>query len=406
MAKNFLDKIRLGSRLSFWSSSAAELRGPQGHGIGTFFLGSSLVVSHLSDDESEVEPDCIGIRGVCPTGWPRPLGEYSARVIADAWRGRLHALDEARASLDLSFRALMLYDAIIQNKGFTRVGSDIYMAPQEIFSGNLLGEIQQSELGWELVEGSVTLDLVSQELGLGEIFALSSNLKAIPLRLSAEPEKVGDCPQELSTDIRTITIRPVFFLYDQDDHVTGSSLQSQVDAARRIWEKCCIYLDVLEPKKIVDKDRNKSNNPEFIASGFDDKPNIIEVYMVNGDVPTGGVTLGYGQSQAKVVITEKNLTNNNLLAHELGHVLNGDHPGSTTDPRLWTADWGTVLQPSCPPGGLNPDKNTLCNCRRACNPAAVPSGAVGGCCMFPDLIIISPAAGELGAVSRPWDHGE
>jgi len=100
-------------------------------------------------------------------------------------------------------------------------------------------------------------------------------------------------------------------------------------------------------------------SPELPAG----KAGVIDVIFVDNPLVDvgGGNTFGGGSDQAMVVLTDSD-QNPNLLAHELGHVLNMVHP-QTNKAGFFTADPRTVLET----GNPNPPRNTVHNCLNAEN---------------------------------------
>jgi hypothetical protein len=76
----------------------------------------------------------------------------------------------------------------------------------------------------------------------------------------------------------------------------------------------------------------------------------------------------------------------NVLAHEFGHVLDGDHPGGFGPFTTWSGEQCTVLMPN---GSLTDpisDQNTLNNCLAAKNDATESLQAI---CLNPDTCRIT-----------------
>lgn len=171
-------------------------------------------------------------------------------------------------------------------------------------------------------------------------------------------------------------IRPVRLLSrvgDPKPTGAGAKAQTQLEAAQRIWGKCCINLEILEPYCHVDPDLKISGDPELVVRALSDPDeNTIEVFFVDHRLKKygGGATLSCGCNTASVVLTEYSDYNDNLLAHELGHVFAGVHPNPPIPSTFfWEGDTDSVLEPILHINEANPDLNTLSNCRRADNPA-------------------------------------
>jgi hypothetical protein len=158
-------------------------------------------------------------------------------------------------------------------------------------------------------------------------------------------------------------------------------------AARKIWGKCCIdIVEILPPATIDDPDLKICGYPADVIETKLYKPiqNVIPIFFVAADFGLGG---GYtdldGSALAATVLTEYCEDNPNLLAHELGHVFDGDHPDA--DPKTtendWIGDVCTVLKPTNSLSEKNPELNTLHNCEEAWNDAMTYTGY---CCMKPD----------------------
>jgi hypothetical protein len=103
----------------------------------------------------------------------------------------------------------------------------------------------------------------------------------------------------------------------------------------------------------------------------------IEVFVVDNDIAhQGGAATGnLGTANAKTVISDRG-TSNTLLAHELGHVLGLNHPGTGTPT---DGEANTIMQPTGSHSAANPTRNTMTNFSRISFPA--PGGPI---CLRPD----------------------
>jgi hypothetical protein len=184
---------------------------------------------------------------------------------------------------------------------------------------------------------------------------------------------------------RQLKLRPVFFKTGANDPApTGTSWNTQLAKAREIWGRCCLDLVEMPVHFVFDPALKVSQNAHQIRSAFEDPaPDIIEVFLVDSNLPSGGgATFSPGAGLAKIVITDRNAGNPTLLAHEIGHVLSLLHPESPPSPPSWIADPGTVLEPSGSPSRPSPERNTLLNCRKIDNAALVSTSASG--CIEPN----------------------
>ena len=97
----------------------------------------------------------------------------------------------------------------------------------------------------------------------------------------------------------------------------------------------------------------------------------------------GGATWSSGTTNAKIVTGDNQLpVNQNHLGHELGHVLNLDHPGTASGSLIPGCD-NTIMEPS----GFyadNPDAQCPSNCSNATNPLISTQFRV--CCVRPEVL--------------------
>lgn len=185
--------------------------------------------------------------------------------------------------------------------------------------------------------------------------------------------------------IKTLDIQPVFIRdNDEDLNPTGSSFHTLLQNANIIWNKCCVSFYSHPPLYINDSSLRvlKKEDLEDGRWLYEEGPfskideetpkheNRIEVFVVERFDPAsfygGGATWSGGSASAKIITTDNQLpTNQNHLAHELGHVLNLGHPGS--DDSLTPGCVDSVMEPS----GFfadNPSEQCMKNCNSANNP--------------------------------------
>lgn len=315
-----------------------------------------------------------------------PTGRISISGISGV--GELLHLPGGKWSLDMDFSADVLYDAIENVLGLKETDPGLFEPPTERFRGRLRASLAEEDdqadpRGSGLRVLSSDLELTYVEGGLGWISNIRLPSSTTPPLAALSRAPAPGCPMGRKSERRALMLRPFAFRDGPDDALhSGTSWNGQLNAAQAIWGSCCLQVGS-EPLRFIDDANLKtSSDSERIRQALPAGSDLagIEVFLVNG-IPSngGGSTSSPGHLQAKVVMTNRNSGNPNLLAHELGHVLAGRHPGGSTASNLWTADPGTVLEPSNSPSSPNPSRNTLNNCRQARNPALVPTG--NACCI-------------------------
>jgi hypothetical protein len=182
---------------------------------------------------------------------------------------------------------------------------------------------------------------------------------------------------------RTLLLQPVFIRNnDQDPSPTGVSFNTLLLNANLIWQKCCIQFHALPPIFVNNSSYRVIQIPTN-PDGTDDDTELhnllnevnvddaIEIFVVERFDPVakkgGGATWSSGTANAKIITGDNQLpVNQNHLGHELGHVLNLDHPG-ISNPPLIPGCSNTIMEPS----GFfadNPDEQCNDNCVNKSNP--------------------------------------
>jgi len=307
--------------------------------------------------------------------------------------GECLPLPGGKWSLDMDLRADVLYDAIEDVLGLEETDPGLFEPPTERFRGRLRASLAEEgdptdprRPGMRVL--SSDLELTYVEGGLGWISSIRLPSSTIPPLAALSRAAAPSCPLGRKSERRVLTLRPFAFRDAPNDALhSGTSWNGQLNAAKAIWGSCCLQLESEPVRLIDDANLKNSSDPGRIRQALPNGSDLagIEVFLVNG-IPAngGGSTSSPGHLQAKVVMTNRNSGNPNLLSHELGHVLGGRHPGASTVSHLWVADPGTVLDPSNSPSSPNPSRNTLNNCRRARNPALV---ATGNACCIPSIVV-------------------
>jgi len=186
---------------------------------------------------------------------------------------------------------------------------------------------------------------------------------------------------------RSLKIQPVFIRSGPTDPApTGWSFDTMMENARVMWRKCCINLDVQSPAYIDDatfKAVSSISDVTDLLGHVTDVSDAVEIVVTSslGGLEAewgGGATFDSGTASARIVTCDDQLQvfesgksrgaiNYNHLAHELGHVMGLNHPGTASVPPMVTATADTVMEPS----GFyadNPHAQSQDNCANANNP--------------------------------------
>lgn len=376
--------------------------------------------------------DSLGlVGGNVPFGDRGNSGHYSALSLGgNLSLERMSAADGGEEwSLRADMQIDLVYRLIEEELGFELIDRDLFVSETEQFSGNLTGMAQTrqaegSPAYFEILEGDLVLEYA--ERGLGEIRAivlplakesftrlygrvdgslpdpsLFDNVQD-PLSFTARAAlHASPMAASSSTSVqrRVLKVRPVGLRAGPMDKHTGETdyVSRLFEAARRIWRKACIEIDVLDWHVIDNVGLTQTDDYQQIAMSYvDPDPFVVEVFFVDRIQQlmlsfTGGATFQGNHALARIVIVGEDPStiftdlpsNDNLLAHELGHVFSGCHPGFTKS-GWWTADAGTILN-----DGLaswpQPERNTIHNCQSATNPGLRPLGNGNQyCTMHPD----------------------
>ena len=282
-------------------------------------------------------------------------------------------------SLKATMPAALLYERLVQEIKPEKTDYDEIMTPPEYFDGvlncnfMLKGKGNNTKINLENSEAIFTF----RSGGLGLIRSIKFTLEKAEVtqryKNNDQIDANNECPTGHSIFKKRLQCQPVVFRSSNSDtNPTGSSSVLQFSEANSIWGKCCVEFQVLPAEIITNATVKISSDLDLIFNSFPlSNPNVIEVYFVDNDLAFygGGATQNGGSGLAKVVITDSNSGNPHLLAHELGHVLGGKHPGVVPMAPRWEGDSGTVLASSSSAAIPNPDKNTYHNCISVSNPA-------------------------------------
>jgi hypothetical protein len=298
--------------------------------------------------------------------------------------------DPDEGKMQVGFRSILHYPLIDQEKGFREVeqqpGDTCYPSFTEVMQGQFVAKFPEGfEPGEEasiLVEGEFGLKLYEPPV-LGVIETMTIYYEG-PLHwigyLEREPAMV-------------LKVKPVFIGYGPDDpNATGTSFIELIQRAGDMWDRCgtvrCIKIRTAHPPIYIN---NESYRVLDDLDEIDDLrsevtvEDAVEIFVVERWDPslywTGcGGTFGSGTESAHIVTCDEQLdvpcpapcgygycgdVNYLHLAHELGHVLNLDHPDGAYGLAPTTPN--TVMEGS----GFcfdNPDSQSAQNCRNTSNP--------------------------------------
>jgi len=312
--------------------------------------GIRLSIEHLGF----VGPGTV-VEGRGPTGLISVLG------IPNEGGGMISDKGEDTAFVNIAMKALVLYEAVDKRLGF-RQKDDRFLSFVEAFTGSLHGSVRSAGGSTEeLIVEQGSLNLSYQTGGLGWIRDLAIPLDGLVVsRLHSSP---GIIKPRFG-----LRVRPVGFKISKDDPTpSGSSWEPQLRQAVEIWNHCGIRLDVQEIEYIVDKNLKFSMDVREMRQGWKDPDaRTIEVYFSTSDLPDGGgQSVSCGMGSAAIAVTDNNKDLPRLVAHEIGHILNGIHPTDPQGAGEWNGNQDSVLEPLGGPKRLTllgPDK-----CGRARN---------------------------------------
>lgn len=178
---------------------------------------------------------------------------------------------------------------------------------------------------------------------------------------------------------RTVAVQPVFFRTDPTDTApTGGSFSNRLNVANAIWGKVGVTFNDSSPEMIDSALKTTgASAAEVHAVRALRSAGGVEVFMVDNPMAFagGGATAFSGTAAAQVILSDGG-TSSTLLAHELGHVLGIQHPGTGTPQ---DGEAGTIMKGSGSRDVENSRRNTMTNFRKI----VFPAGS-GSTCLTPD----------------------
>jgi len=311
--------------------------------------GFELSVEHLG----LVGPGTF-VQGKGPTGPISVLG-------IDGKEGDISDEAEGVSFVSIPIRALVLYDAVDELRGFQKKG-DRLLSFVETFVGQLQGSIRRVEgptadLAFD--QGSLVLSYKGG--GLGWIRDLAISLDGFSV------SRLRPSHDLLQPQFR-LRIRPVGFKTSCDDETpSGASARIQLDEAVKIWRNCGIDLDVQETIYVVNPDLKFGTDVQEMRRGWRDSDlRTIEVFFsASSEMPDGGgQSVSCGMANAAIAVTDDSKELPRLVAHEIGHILNGIHPADPAKDGEWNGPRDSVLEPSGGPDQLVVLGNDKCEMAR------------------------------------------
>jgi len=262
---------------------------------------------------------------------------------------------DGSTTINIPVRASVLYRAIENNLPLTKV-NDRYIPQYELFYGSLTGIIEEHQDGINFAFSSGALLLSYQEGGLGWLKKL---------RVPLDRRKVIKLKNTGDQSSFSLRVQPIGFKESSSDPLpTGKEWKTQLQKARTLWQKCGIDLEFQEITYIVSSKRKISLDPIIIRGDIDPEPFTLEVYFAASELADGGGdALSCGSALAAIVVSDKSTSNQNLVAHEVGHILCGIHPTDDLTLGTWRGDTDSVLEPMG--GPTNPKAISENNCTYA-----------------------------------------
>jgi len=304
--------------------------------------------------------------------------------------------DPGDGSLKARFNLVLHYPLIDEKMGFReteKLESVVFVPYTEVMEGSLTTSLPR-----EFVEGVPAKFEAKAQIQATIASSVVEAVQALQIGLIVPVFVLFRF-----TDV--LAIQPVFIGSGPcDPSATGKDFDVLMSHAHDMWNRCgtvrCITFTVRPPVYLnEDQYRVIHNSGEGWALGQEHTdPDAVEVFVVEQAPRSwgGGATWGSGTASAFIVTSDEQLdvpcpppcgygdcgdVNYYHLAHELGHVLNLDHPDGAYGLAPSSAD--SVMEPS----GFcldNPNAQSAKNCRNASNPLMVWGLAV--CSGSPDIM--------------------
>ena len=309
--------------------------------------------------------------------------------------------------IDVDMQAETIYERLSLTYDIEQVNEDRFRSRRETFNAYVSGEAQflrspSHDEGNAI--SSLHMELNYEAGGFGNLRSIQLNLndasfvRAFTYGLPGAGEEFvhhgmaedGDPADdgfdaeegdeiEQSDTWRSIMIQPVHWQAHADDpDPTGGAIDEQIRSADAIWNKACIGIKGFAPLTLTDSDLKTSSSAgalwraladHYAAEGATWHPQTVILFVVSNDLSrtNGAYTIDEDTPLAKIVFSN-DTANENLLAHEIGHILAGLHPSSGTPPDgFWFGEPRTVMD-IVSAGDNTPERNTFHNCSNVGGP--------------------------------------
>lgn len=288
------------------------------------------------------------------------------------------------AFLHLDVKSGVTYNALEIDQFDQSFAVDHFGAKRETFDGQLQIRFQDAPgaIAWPSQLERLFLQARDQSLGLIDGLESDPSLAgSIAVAHRLDPAGLP-CAQPFRSERKRLLVRAVFFKAAAQDPSTGSGWPEHLKAAQAIWRKCGIeIIEAAPPHSITDALLRAGEQPMQVVFSHMDEPGTILLFFVAGTFTGPGWTWAEGAAHARCIISDLAASNVNIVAHELGHVLDGDDSGGSSSTTTWTGERCTVMMPNSVLTAPILERNTLHNCQSAKNDAI---GKFEAICLVPD----------------------
>jgi hypothetical protein len=332
----------------------------------------------------------LGLYAGTPASWRGSIAKVTASAFTG--EGQIRAADAIGLRIELEIQATLSFQPLQRGMVPFDAERGVFLAPREPFGGALRGLLapRPEATPNRLLLLSGELLLLPHGSEGGRLSYFSVDLAGSEIEVLDFPPALDDADALASGYGRQLTLQPVQFVDDNGGGTpTGTSSQAQLDDANEVWNKCCIALVSLPMRTVPSTALRFETDPVTLSKSAGSVPGKALLLFFSDDSlrgDGGGLTHYPGMGCDVIILTSNTGRNRYLLAHEIGHALNGLHPRSgpphaTGRGQPWVAERCTVLEPS-QPGQPNPSVNTQFNCANAWSPVIGSTGFL--CTLNPD----------------------